>query len=109
MKYIWILLLAGVAMGQSVQRHLHWDYPADELEGTTFRVHQSTNIATPLDQWAVTAILTQMVTIETNVPVTIQLPVTFFSVSASNVIGGPVFSEVLRAKLPSPGTKPRLR
>jgi hypothetical protein len=110
-----IIKLAAMIMclcsvnAQSVQRTLSWDYDTNQLEpDMVFRVHSTTNITISLEQWPVVSMVTNMVTGSTNVPVTIQLPATFFTVSVSNVVGI-TFSEVLAARLPASGTRLKLR
>lgn len=105
-----LALLAAQACAQTITRRLEWDYPTNELDASlVFRVHAALDVMTPIDQWLLVATVTNVTTGTTGAVVTIRLPQEFFAVSASNVIGGPVFSEVLVAKLPDTGTRLRFR
>jgi len=112
MRLLPILLLASAlaTSAQTITRMLEWDYPVNELNASlVFRVHSTLDVMTPAAQWAVVATITNVTTGTTGAVVTIRLPQEFFAVSASNAIGGPVFSEVLVAKLPATGTTLRFR
>lgn len=68
---------------------LRWDFPTNKLEGITFKIYYTTNLATPKTNWTVLGTTTNLF---------FSTPIApgayFFSVTASNLWGEGDFSNV---------------
>jgi len=93
-KLGWMLPVIACTIGllspaQAEQVTIAWDYPTNELNGVTFRLRWSNDIATPLTNWFVL-----IATTNTTVKVDVPRGVNFFTASASNFWGESVFSNI---------------
>ena len=112
MKYILTLLLSicslSAATLPSGSVTLAWDYPTNELStNLTFIVYSTTNIITPLTNWAR---LTNVIGTNLQSTVTIQPGQRYFVVTASNFWMESEFSNVVYTPpLPAVGSNLNIR
>lgn len=85
----YLLASAAIPAGP-VGIRIHWDYPPEEIAGTTFRIYRSPKAAVPDITWELAAVVTG----QTNVNLTVSPGRSYYSVTASNFWGEGNFSSV---------------
>lgn len=92
-KLFLLLALLGISLNAATLRTnvtLIWNYPAGELStNLTFKIYSFTNLSQPKIQWQV---FTNVVGTNVSVVVPVQAVATYFTMTASNLVGEGDFS-----------------
>ena len=104
-----LICCASTLLGGSVVTNitLAWDYPTNELTtNITFNVYSATNVAAPFSTWA---IRTNIIGTNTSVVLPLLSGVTFYTCTASNMLGESDPSNVAVAQAPRSGANLKIK